>query len=129
MKVKKLIYYGVAYLVPEEFEFIDREICNYPSFCGAGKGIGDKIVPEFIGGLRISHICHGHDESFDAANYTFVDFIISNMMFAYNLLVYLSSKSGTRFSRYWRGIKGSIYVLAVCTIGWKVFKDLKEDEA
>ena len=56
MKTKMLEFHGVNYTVPKDFEFLAKEIDDYPSFCGAGKGIGDKIVPEVIGGMRCSHI-------------------------------------------------------------------------
>ena len=128
MKIRFQEFHGVKYLVPVGFEFLDKKIMDYPSFCGAGKGIGDKIVPEFIGGMRCAHICHGHDNSWDAAEFTFFDFLLSNVMFAYNLLVYLATGKGGVIKRIWRAIKGSAYVLAVSTIGWKIFKNLKSTE-
>ena len=124
MKTTYIKFHGVQYEAPEGFEFIDRSIGEYPSFCGAGEGIGDKVVPEIIGGMRCSHICHIHDESWLKCEPTKAGFIKGNMMFGYNLAVYLSTGKGF-FATAWRLIKGAAYVGAVSTFGWKIFKKLK----
>lgn len=113
-------------MVPTTFEFLEKEISEYPSFCGAGKGIGDKIVDEFIGGRRCSHICHAHDDSWNVAEPSVVGFIVSNAMFAFNLFTYLMRPPGGVVKQVWRAVKGSMYVLAVSTIGWRIFKQLKK---
>ncbi len=123
--MKQLRYFGITYLTPDNFEFLDKDIDMYPSFCGAGSGIGDKVVPETIGGMRCSHICHAHDESWDDANDTLNGFVLSNAIFGFNLMVYLASGKGNWFKKSWRMFKGSLYVAAVSTIGWKIFKGLK----
>jgi hypothetical protein len=115
---------GIQYQTPEGFEFLDKSLDEYPSFCGAGHGIGDKIVPEKIGGMPCSHICHIHDESWEECEPTKVAFVKSNLMFGYNLGVYLSTGKGL-LATIWRLIKGAGYVVAVSTIGWKIFKKLK----
>jgi len=56
MKYITKCFCGVDYLVPECFKFSHDTIGGYPSKCGAGEGIGDKVVPEVIGGKRCSHI-------------------------------------------------------------------------
>lgn len=126
MKIKLIKFHNIKYLVPEEFEFLNLPIQRYPSFCGAGKGIGDLIVPETIGGMKCSHICHVHDESFYLCSPTYAGFTKSNIMFAFNLAVYLSSKKSGFFKTSWRLVKGCVYVIAVSTFGWKFFKSLKK---
>jgi len=123
--MKQLRFFGINYLVPDGFEFLDKEIDNYPSFCGAGSGIGDKVVPETIGGMRCSHICHAHDESWESAPATFNGFTVSNALFGFNLTVYLASGNGNWFKKGWRMFKGGLYVTAVSTIGWGIFKSMK----
>jgi len=125
METTMLKFHGIQYQVPEGFEFLDKEINEYPSFCGAGDGIGDKIVPEVIGGMRCSHICHAHDECWSLCEPTRVAFIKSNMMFGYNLSVYLSTGKGF-WTTIWRLVKGAVYVAAVSTVGWKIFKKIKQ---
>ena len=125
MKTKTLEFNGVEYIVPVDFTFVDTFIFRYPTFCGAGEGIGDMIVPETIGGMRISHICHCHDESWKACDPRLVAFIKTNMMFGYNLSVYLSTGDGGFWKTAWRVVKGAAYVGVVSVIGWKIFKKLK----
>jgi hypothetical protein len=125
MKYNLLEFHDVKYLVPEGFEFLSKDIDEYPAFCGAGKGIGDKIVPEYIGGMRVSHTCHAHDFSWDESKPTFVDFILSNFAFGYNLFVYLSSRNSGYLKSKWKAFKGLIYFVSVSTVGWKIFKNLK----
>ena len=125
MNIEIVKFNNVGYIVPVGFEFLDRFIHNYPSFCGAGSGIGDSIVPETIGGMRIAHICHVHDESWDQCASTWLAFIKTNMMFMFNLAVYLSSADAGIWQMLWRLFKGVLYVGAVSTIGWKIFKKSK----
>lgn len=54
--MKILKFFNVQYLTPDEFKFLDKDIKHYPSYCGAGSGIGDLVIPEVIGGMRCSHI-------------------------------------------------------------------------
>ncbi len=115
----------VHYQTPDEFEFVINSIYRYPSFCGAGSGIGDLIVPEYIGGMKCSHICHIHDEWWEACDPTWIAFLRGNMAFGYNLAVYLATGRGGFIDRAWRLFKGALYVGAVSTVGWKIFKKLK----
>jgi len=82
-------FHGVKYQTPLGFDFLDKDIDDYPSFCGAGSGIGDKVVPEKIGGMPCSHICHVHDEWWEMCDPTWLAFLRGNMAFGYNLAVYL----------------------------------------
>jgi len=118
-------FHGVKYQTPLGFDFLDKDIDDYPSFCGAGSGIGDKVVPEKIGGMPCSHICHVHDEWWEMCDPTWLAFLRGNMAFGYNLAVYLGTGKGSKWDKAWRLIKGSVYVGAVSTVGWKIFKKLK----
>lgn len=126
MKTQILEFHGVDYHVPDPFEFLVKELVDYPSFCGAGSGIGDRIVPEKIGGMPCSHICHVHDEWWEYCDSTWIAFIRGNMAFGYNLAVYLATGGGGFRERVWRLVKGVAYVGAVSTVGWKIFKKLKQ---
>jgi len=46
-------------------------------------------------------------------------------MFAFNLMMYLLSGKGSWFKKAWRVFNGSLYVIAVSTVGWKRFKSMK----
>ncbi len=125
MQIEMQTFHDVQYQTLAGFTFIPRDITVYPSFCGAGDGIGDKIVPEYIGGMRCSHICHIHDDWWERCEATKLAFIRSNIAFGYNLITYLSTGRGTLRERAWRVIKAAGYVAAVSTIGWGIFKGLK----
>ncbi|MBU1567728.1 MAG: hypothetical protein KJ630_19150 [Proteobacteria bacterium] len=121
-------YCGVTYLTPKTFEFAYVTIDEYPSFCGAGEGIGDLIVPERIGGHSCSHICHCHDHSWAICKNTFVEFMVGNMMFLFNLITYLM-----RFGNPWKRGKNMLiglgYAIVVSSpVGWKIFKRIKKYE-
>jgi len=118
-------FYGVKYIMLSGFEFLDKSINEYPSFCGAGDGIGDKIVPERIGGMRCSHICHGHDDWWERCSPTWKAFAASNASFLYNLLIYLVGGPGGVWIRIKRVSIGCFYAAAVATVGWKIFKRIK----
>lgn len=124
MEYKTQKYNGVSYITPVEFLFCCETIEGYPTRCGAGEGIGDKIVPEIVGGKKCSHICDIHDFSWEIANDTLKDFITSNLIFLFNFAVYLFVE-GNFFQRGWRVISGLAYVIAVSTFGYKHFKKLK----
>ena len=47
------------------------------------------------------------------------------MMFAFNLVVYLAPGTGNWYVKAWRLVKGALYVAAVSTVGWKIFKKIK----
>jgi len=126
MKIKMVSFHGVQYQTPGDFEFLDKPLDEYPSFCGAGSGIGDKIVPEKIGGMTCSHICHIHDEWWSSCDPKWIAFLRGNMAFGYNLAVYLGTGGGSFLTKLWRLMKGAAYVAAVSTAGWRIFKKLKD---
>lgn len=53
-----VITYGGAQIeIPEflkDYWPLDQPLEEWPSFCGAGEGLGDKIVPEHICGVCVS---------------------------------------------------------------------------
>jgi len=127
MKLKFITYRGVRYLAPTPFDFCYEEIEDYESFCGAGKGIGDRAVPENIGGKKCSHICHIHDFCWFIAMNSVLDFMISNAVFMYNFTVYLFHKVGF-FTGAWMVAKVLLYVGSVSTVGYRIFKNLKREQ-
>jgi len=126
MKTKRLEFHKVNYLVPADFIFVDTFIFRYPSACGADEGIGDKVVPEKIGGMKISHICAVHDYCWEVCEPTLSGFAKSNAMFGHNLAIYLSTGDGGFFAKMRRVVKSTVYVVAVSTVGYMVFKRFRE---
>jgi len=59
MKTVKIIRYGAQMEVADFLEHLmpdepDLPLNMWPTFCGAGDGIGDRLVPDIIGGICIS---------------------------------------------------------------------------
>ena len=67
-------------------EFAANTICEYPSYCGPGPGIGNAIVPENFYGTRCSVACHIHDVFRALADRTtYEEFDQSNEVFFFNM--------------------------------------------
>ena len=75
---------GIEFLVPEGVD-LPLHLDQFPDACGPGKGLGERVVPEKIFGLRVSPACWIHDKSWECADPTVLDFHISNIMFVWNL--------------------------------------------
>ena len=51
---------------------------KWPSFCGAGDGLGDDLIPETICGINVSCLCFDHDCSWQVCDGTLKQFLQSN---------------------------------------------------
>jgi len=94
---------------------------DWPTFCGAGEGIGDRIIPDTICGVRVACCCFEHDISWCIADGSFVDFMKSNLRLYCNLRAIVLPRIP-----YWQKLaaeaKCFFYFAAVCTVGHKIFK-------
>jgi hypothetical protein len=78
---------GVSLIRPlGDFRWPHPTFDGFPKCCGAGKGIGNDIVPETILGLNVSPACCVHDYMQDRAPRTWGGFHYSNAVFLVNLL-------------------------------------------
>ena len=120
---------------PVEVFIRERVLENYSSFCGAGSGLGDLIVPETIFGVRVSPACFVHDQMFDKAKPLQMDLLVSNAVFMTNLnslIVQMSRMSKFNPLYHLRMYRMTTYFDAVNTIGSEIFWKLKRrqfDEA
>lgn len=122
----RIKYFNKIPLITEDsFEFITKDISKYPTFCGAGKGAGDWLVPEGMWRLKVSPACHIHDDMWDKASGIFFDFIISNIIFLFNICMIIIVMSTKRYMGVLRCGRAFTYFFAVSTFGWKIFKKLK----
>ncbi len=66
------------------------------NFCGAGNGIGEKLVPDYLGfwwwKVKVSPACWAHDMSWDYCEPTWEAFHSSNSHFLDNLIQLIDSK-------------------------------------
>lgn len=126
IKVEGITLWVPSFLV----DLWPREVplAGFPSYCGAGSGIGDKIVPEYIWGLKVSAACFIHDILWAICPNTWAWFILSNLMFLFNLLSIIKFKSHSFVGRIVRYSRAVWYFIAVSTIGKKCFKKDAEDK-
>lgn len=113
---------GVPMVTLEGFVFHKEKHKDYPSYCGAGKGLQEKLIPETFYGLRISAACHTHDDFWINSDKGDLDFLMSNALFLLNSLMIISNKGSIWlvFLRSYRAIK---YFFAVNTVGKKIYKN------
>lgn len=121
MKTIKVKVQGITLYAPEGYD--PPEII--PACCGAGKGFGEKIVPEKMWGLRISPACHIHDYSWEVAKRE--EFTFSNFLFLANLLILIWH--GSNKLMYWlRSYRAITYFNFVQVVGRSVFYKLRDEE-
>lgn len=129
----KVIFDGVILQVPiiSGFRWNDwaEKTCEkYPTYCGAGKGIGDLIVPDKLLGLRVSVACHIHDVSWAVAEATDEARNIADKMFLDNMQAIIKAKPGTWWQRAIRHMMAMGYYVAVNSTKNHLFFDLKREQ-
>ena len=117
---------SITLIAPKYIDFPSRSVIQFSSFCGAGKGFGDTIVPESIWGLPISPACYIHDKMWAEADATWEAFHAANSIFLRNLIALIDVQSSNRFSAAFRRYRAVTYYNAVDTFGSKIFWKLKE---
>lgn len=101
---------------------------NMSSYCGAGKGIGDFIIPEKVLGLSISVSCFYHDISWDFSEPTWEAFHASNSKFLSNTNSIIRVKSNNITLEHLRYYRAVTYHNAVNTLGAYFFWKLKREQ-
>jgi len=98
------------------------------SYCGAGQGFGDKIVPETAWGLYLTLACYVHDYMWDASTYSRHDFEQSNIVFFQNNVTIITKVSRSEVLKHIRLYRAVTMYDAVDSLGWPIFKKLKEEQ-
>ena len=95
---------------------------SWPTFCGAGSGLGDRIVPDCINSVRIACCCFIHDIDWCMSDNSFTDFMQANLRLYLNLrnVVIANDKPGW-FRKMAAERKCFVYFFCVCTFGHKLF--------
>jgi len=125
VKTKLISIDGVQLVVRDGYEPSCDKLKDFPTSCGAGDGVGDKLIPDKILWLKVSAACEIHDDCFEHADATWADFHQCSNMFIRNLLSIITSKS-MRAVGFFRVLIASVYFFAVDTVGSKVFKAVKK---
>lgn len=98
----------------------DLHMDNWPSFCGAGEGVGDWLVPESLYGACISPACFIHDIDFACNPRTRSAFQSANNRFARNIEALVAVQL-TGAQRYFATAGAVRYWFFVTMFGWKHF--------
>jgi hypothetical protein len=137
METRKIIYDGVSLIVP----IIDgcpltmphRGFDDFDTYCGAGKGIGDLIVPDDIFGVVISPACYIHDKMWLYCEPTWRDFHHSNSVFFHNILSIIDyfappvcDEEEVRTERYARAV--TYYTAVDSAFGPTIFWRMKKNQ-
>lgn len=101
--LRKIVYQKVQILVPDYLLQLwphDLPLDGWPSYCGAGDGWGDKLIPEVICGVPSSCICFIHDNMWAVAEDTFIAAMKSNWTMYKNLNAFvLANYDQTKYQR------------------------------
>jgi len=115
-------------VIPVELAYLGEKLLERArecTYCGAGEGIGDLVVPEHILGCRVTLACLIHDKSWDLAEANWADFHQSNGMFIRNMNAIINEYSANRYTAFLRRQVAAVYFDAVESVGARVFADLK----
>jgi len=117
--IKTVHLEGVPLLAPMDFEPAAESFAGYPSYCGAGDGWGDRLIPETLLGLSVSPACHIHDKTWDRWQGV-VGFLLGNALFLVNMISIIYHRSAFLLRPYRFG-RAILYFIGVTTFGRSVF--------
>jgi hypothetical protein len=128
VKCVKVEYHGAVICVPYFLERMLPEalpLQHWPTFCGAGNGFGDRIVPDWVKRVCISPECFVHDidwaiadgswRAFQAANNRFLKNLISRFLSVLNGMMLVRSLSWA--VGYWFVVSSPVGWLNYCPCG------------
>lgn len=118
----------VKIIAPVDILFPSGYVDKFDSFCGAGTGIGDAIVPETIWGVKVSPACFVHDKMWEAADGTWEAFHASNSIFLTNLISLIEVQSKSSVLKRIRLYRAVTYYNTVDSIGPNIFWNLKKTQ-
>ena len=95
-------------------------LCRWPTYCGAGEGLGDILVPDFIKGACVGPACLIHDLDWALCSPTFREFSLANFRFFRNLLALCAIQLP------WHSLPLAYlrclwYTGVVMSVGWPIF--------
>ena len=117
--------FPVPLIILEGSNFPVPTIKEFKAYCGAGDGIFNTLVPEYIFGVKISPACWNHDEMWAAAEPTWADFHYSNSIFLSNIISLIGYQSRSNTMKHLRMYRAVTYYNAVDTIGAPIFWHMK----
>lgn len=127
----KTYYRGALLIIPEWLVPLwpyDLPLNRWPSYCGAGDGAGDWIVPESIRGVRVSPACFIHDVDWATSPDTISEFLAANFLFFLNCRSLINACSSISWFAKKHAIirAATLWLGGVTTIGALCFDPLGE---
>lgn len=142
----KIDFSGIPLVLPDTPEIKRIFRCytydNFPvNFCGAGKGIGELLVPDYILGftrffkwvgldysIKISPACAGHDEDWLIAEPTWEAFKEANERFEENIEAIIDCKARNEWMKAQAMYRAITYSNAVTLHGEDIFWTMKSKQ-
>lgn len=119
MKTRTEVLDGVEFIVPDEpwFFFPFQTMMEYHDVCGAGQSgsFGERIIPEYIMGVKVSIACWIHDLWQSNCPKTLAEFRESNSGMLTNMLAINKVRGGGFFERMARAALMYCWYLAIST--------------
>jgi len=118
-------YAGADLSVPEFLVDLwpyDMPLNKFPTFCGAGDGLGDSIVPDKVRGVILTPACFVHDIDWALSSSRSVyHFVMSNVYFLFNnrAMAHAQLKEGTTKYKIVMHLCNFYAVVVTSPIGWK----------
>ena len=121
MKYGAIFYAGATLTIPEWLKPLwpyNLPLSKWPTFCGAGDGFGDKVVPDIIRGVCISPACFIHDVDWATTPDTIRQFLAANFRFAKNCRALIMASALSWWKKELAVVRAyGLYFMAVSTIG------------
>jgi hypothetical protein len=125
-------YCGAELTVPEFLSDLwpfDLPLSRFPSYCGAGEGPGDWIVPEKVRGAILSPACFIHDVDWALApSRDPYHFVMSNVYFWQNNRALVKAQLREKSGQYIMALHlCNLYAAVVTTpLGWRSYTPIGE---
>ncbi len=102
----------------------DLPLHRWPTFCGAGDGLGNWMVPDFIKGVNNAPPCLIHDIDFGLGKKDFILFLQANVRFVSNSRNLTLGNLHPDRSSWYAKLRCNIYGFAVATLGWWAYEPI-----
>ncbi len=118
----------VPLVAPSTIQFPTMYLADFDTYCGAGDGVGDWLVPEKMFWLRVSAACFIHDYMWANSDGSWEDFHYSNSVFIHNLISIISYQSRFTLVKHARMYRAVTYFNAVDSIGASIYMNMHKDK-
>ena len=125
MNFSKITCWGATLIIPEFLVPLwphELPLDKWPTFLGAGQGWGDAIVPDSLHGVYLNPAGLCHDIEWACSEKNFSAFMGANGRFFLNMVSLILVSNLTTWTMIRALIEaGTIYLTAVCTMGFLFF--------